>query len=73
MTSMLKRVNVAVLEFLTDAKDGKFKAGQEIFDLKVDGVGLRDLRRRVDDIKSKLDAYKQQIVDGTIKVPTTVS
>ena len=73
MTSMIKRVNVAVLDFLTNAKDNKFSAGQKIFDLKVDGVGYATSGGGVDDIKSKLDAYKQQIVDGTIKVPTTVS
>jgi basic membrane protein A len=73
MTSMLKRVNVAVLQFLTDNKDGKFKAGSEVFDLKVDGVAYATSGGQVDDIKSKLDDYKKQIVDGTIKVPTTVS
>jgi basic membrane protein A len=73
MTSMIKRVNVAVLRFLTDAKDGKFKAGQEVFDLKVDGVGYATSGGQVDDIKSKLDDYKKQIVDGSVKVPTTVS
>jgi basic membrane protein A and related proteins len=73
MTSMVKRVNVAVLKFVTDAKEGKVKAGQEIFDLKVDGVGYATSGGQVDDIKPKLDAYKQQIVDGSIKVPTTVS
>lgn len=73
MTSMVKRVNVAVLKFLTEAKDGNVKSGQEVFDLKVDGVGYATSGGQVDDIKSKLDAYKQQIVDGQIKVPTTVS
>ena len=73
MTSMVKRVNVAVQNFLTEAKDGNVKAGQEVFDLKVDGVGYATSGGQVDDIKSKLDAYKQQIVDGQIKVPTTVS
>jgi len=73
MTSMVKRVNVAVLQFLTAAKDGNVKAGQTIFDLKVDGVGYATSGGQVDDIKSKLDDYKKQIIDGTIKVPTSVS
>jgi basic membrane protein A len=73
ITSMIKRVNVAVLKFLTDAKNGKFKAGSQVFDLKVDGVAYATSGGAVDDIKSKLDDYKKQIVDGTIKVPTTVS
>jgi len=73
MTSMIKSVNVAVLAFITDAKDGKLAAGQEIFDLKVDGVGYATSGGQVDDIKTKLDDYKKQIVDGSIKVPTTVA
>ena len=73
MTSMIKSVNVAVFAFITDAKDGKLASGQEIFDLKVDGVGYATSGGMVDDIKTKLDDYKQQIVDGQIKVPTTVS
>jgi len=73
MTSMVKRVNVAVLKFLNDAKNGTVKSGQQVFDLKVDGVGYATSGGQVDDIKSKLDAYKQQIVSGQIKVPTTVS
>jgi basic membrane protein A and related proteins len=73
ITSALKRVDVAVLDFLTQAKDNKVTAGAKVFDLKVDGVGYATSGGAVDDIKSKLDDYKKQIVDGTIKVPTTVS
>jgi basic membrane protein A len=73
ITSALKRVDVAVLDFLTQAKDGKITAGAKVFDLKVDGVGYATSGGAVDDIKTKLDAYKKQIVDGTITVPTTVS
>ena len=73
MTSMLKRVNVAVLDFITTNNGGKFTAGAKVFDLKVDGVGYSTSGDQVTDIASKLDAYKKQIVDGTIKVPTTVS
>jgi basic membrane protein A and related proteins len=72
MTSMIKRVNVAVKDFIGTAKDNKFTAGQKIFDLKVDGVGYATSGGQVDDIKSKLEDYKKQIVDGTITVPTKV-
>ena len=73
ITSALKRVDVAVLDFLTSAKDNKFTAGEKRFDLKVDGVGYATSGGAVDDIKTKLDDYKTQIVDGKITVPTTVS
>lgn len=73
MTSMIKRVDVAVLNFLTAAKDDKFVAGATTFDLKADGVGYATSGGGVDDIKTKLDEYKTKIVDGSIKVPTAVS
>jgi basic membrane protein A len=33
-------------------------------------VGYSTTGGQVDDIKEKLDEYKQQIIDGTVKVPT---
>jgi basic membrane protein A and related proteins len=71
ITSMLKRVDVAVFDFIKAVADDKFVAGTQAFDLKKDGVGYSTSGGKVDDIKSKLDEYKQQIVDGKITVPTT--
>jgi len=73
ITSMLKRVDVAVLAFLKDAQQGGLKAGEERFDLKVEGVGYSTSGNKIDDIKSQLEDLKKQIIDGTIKVPTAVS
>jgi basic membrane protein A len=73
ITSMIKRVNVAVSAFLTDASKGTVKAGEERFDLKVDGVAYATSGGKIDDIKSQLDDLKKQIIDGSITVPTTVS
>jgi basic membrane protein A and related proteins len=70
MTSMLKRVDNAVFNFVKDFGDGKFKGGTTVFDLKADGVGYATSGGQVDDIKTKLDDFKQQIVDGKITVPT---
>src|SRR5689334_725696 len=70
ITSMLKRVDVAVYTFLKDQGEGKFTAGETIFDLKADGVGYSTSGGKIDDIKSKLDDYKQQIIDKKITVPT---
>jgi basic membrane protein A len=66
---MLKRVDTAVFQFLKDEGAGKFKAGETIFDLKADGVGYATSGGKIDDIKTKLDTFKQQIVDGKITVP----
>ncbi|MGY2873912.1 basic membrane protein A and related proteins [Marmoricola sp. URHA0025 HA25] len=69
MTSMLKKVDVAVYNFIKSAKDGSPLTGTQIFDLKAGGVDYSTTGGQVDDIKSKLDDYKQQIIDGKITVP----
>ena len=71
ITSMLKRVDVAVSESLE-----KFVNDEEIpavttFDLEADGVGYATSGGQVDDIADQLDELKQQIIDGEITVPTT--
>lgn len=71
ITSMLKRVDTAVFDFVKSAVDGKPLTGVQTFDLKKDGVGYATSGGQVDDIKAKLDAYKAQIIAGTITVPTT--
>ncbi|MEO3936119.1 BMP family ABC transporter substrate-binding protein [Dermatophilaceae bacterium Soc4.6] len=71
MTSMIKKVDVAVYDFIKSVKDGSFKAGNNVYDLKAGGVDYSTTGGKVDDIKAKLDAYKAQIIAGTIKVPVT--
>jgi basic membrane protein A len=71
LTSMLKNVNVAVYEYLTKVNDGEFPSGTTRYDLAVDGVGYSTSGGQVDDIADQLDEFKQKIIDGEIKVPTT--
>ena len=73
MTSMLKRVDTAVFNFVNDFGQDKFTAGKTIFDLKADGVGYSTSGGFVDDIKAKLEDYKAKIIAGTITVPTAPS
>ncbi len=70
LTSMIKKVDVAVFDFIKSVQDGGFKAGNKIFDLKAGGVDYSTTGGKVDDIKSKLDDYKAQIIAGTISVPS---
>jgi len=70
MTSMLKRVDNAVFEFVDGIAKGSPLTGTQVFDLKRDGVGYATSGGQVDDIKSKLDGYKQDIISGKITVPT---
>ena len=70
ITSMLKKVDVATFDFIKGVAEGKFVAGTKIYDLKAGGVGYSTTGGKIDDIKAKLDDFKQQIIDGKIMVPT---
>ena len=70
LTSMLKRVDVAVYETIKAVKYGDTKGGINVFDLKNDGVGYATSGGYVDEFKDQLDALKKDIVDGKITVPT---
>jgi len=70
ITSMMKKVDVATFDFIKSLSEGKFVAGTKVYDLKANGVGYSLTGGKMDDIKAKLDAYKQQIIDGKIVVPT---
>jgi basic membrane protein A len=68
MTSMLKRVDVAVFDYIQAVARGDLSSLPKRFDLKVDGVGYATSGGKVDDIKDVLEGYKQQIVSGAITV-----
>jgi basic membrane protein A and related proteins len=71
LTSMLKRVDVAVYSTIKDFVEGNFTAGTHVFDLKVDGVGYSTSGGFIDDIVPQLEDYKAKIISGEIVVPTT--
>ena len=70
LTSMLKRVDVAVFETVKAFSEGTLKGGFATYDLKVDGVGYSTSGGYLDDVKDKLEAIKADIVSGKITVPT---
>jgi basic membrane protein A len=70
LTSMLKRVDVAVYDTAKAYAEGTLKAGTTVFDLKADGVGYATSGGYVDDIKAQLEDLKQQIISGKIAVLT---
>ncbi|HET8970618.1 MAG TPA: BMP family ABC transporter substrate-binding protein, partial [Candidatus Nanopelagicales bacterium] len=55
ITSMLKKVDVAVYDFISSVVDGNFTAGPVTYDLEKDGVGYSTSGGQIDDITSKLD------------------
>ncbi len=69
LTSMLKKVDVAVYDFIKSVVDGNFKAGPNLYNLEKDGVGYSTSGGKVDDIKNQLEEYKAKIVSGEITVP----
>jgi basic membrane protein A len=75
LTSALKRVDTAVFDSIKDAKDGKFKGGEDaVYGLDVNGVGIGKFSPKTPaGIEDKVQQIKQQIADGKIKdIPTIV-
>ena len=72
LTSMLKRVDVAVYQSINAVVDDNFEGGVRTFSLVDDGVGYSTSGGFVDDIADQLEDYKQQIIDGDIVVPATL-
>jgi basic membrane protein A len=70
LTSMLKKVDVATFNAISDFCAGNLEAGIQIFDLSVGGVGYSTSGGFVDDIAGDLDAFAEQIIAGDIEVPT---
>jgi basic membrane protein A len=69
LTSMLKRVDVAVYESIEAQVNDEFVGGYHTFDLERDGVGYATSGGFIDDIADQLEELKQQIIDGEIEVP----
>jgi basic membrane protein A and related proteins len=75
LTSALKRVDVAVKNLATKAKEGKFSGGEvELFGLTEDGVGLAPINEKAAS-KTEVDAAVQEWVEkiksGAATVPET--
>jgi len=70
LTSMLKRVDVAVYETAKAFKDGTFAGGFVTYDLKSDGVGYSTSGGYLEEFVDELEALKADIIAGTIVVPT---
>ncbi|MCU1380137.1 MAG: Membrane lipoprotein TmpC [Acidimicrobiales bacterium] len=72
LTSMLKKVDVAVYQTVKAMVEGETVGGKEtIFDLKSDGVGYSTSGDNIaPDVVTQIETLKKQIIDGSIKVPT---
>ncbi|NQT58305.1 MAG: BMP family ABC transporter substrate-binding protein [Bacteroidetes bacterium] len=72
LTSMVKRVDVAMFEFIKAITDGTLTAGIHVYGLKESGVGLSEMKFTKDLIPEsvllKLDSIKKKIISGEIVV-----
>jgi basic membrane protein A len=72
LTSMLKRVDVAVYNVMMDGKNGAFKGGIKALGLAEDGVGYAMDENNKDlvtaDMQAKVEAAKADIIAGKIMV-----
>lgn len=72
LTSLIKRVDVAVFKITKLFKEGKFPGGKEQqLGFKENAVGIVDSKWLQPDVKKQVEEYKQKIIRGEIKVSKT--
>jgi basic membrane lipoprotein Med (substrate-binding protein (PBP1-ABC) superfamily) len=69
LTSMMKRVDMAIDTVMTEAAHGEWTGGVRWFGLAEGGVGLSSSGGFIDDIRPDLDRLRDQIISGEIEVP----
>lgn len=70
LTSMLKRVDVAVYTAIQNLVNGELEAGSLTFDLENEGIAYATDGGQLDEHTEQIEELKQQIIDGEIEVPT---
>jgi len=73
LSSMVKRVDVAVYDVATKAMNGEFPGGEIIeYGLDQDGVGIAPTQDNIaQDVLDQVEEWKEKIINGEINVPTT--
>ncbi len=70
LTSIMKKLDVAVYDMLKAVKRGDFRGGHIIYSLKNNGVGLPlENPNLSSEIYSEIEKYKQDIIDGNLLIP----
>lgn len=76
LTSMVKRVDLAVWQAVSDLKAGKFTAGDFTMGLQEGGVTYAPVRVELADkeaLLAKVEALRGKVVAGEVKVPSNTS
>jgi basic membrane protein A len=75
LTSMIKRVDVAVYETVQAVLEDRFEPGMHTFGLAEDGVGyvLDDRNRELipPKVEARVEELRREVIAGTITVPST--
>lgn len=74
LTSMVKRVDIAVQEISEQAMNGEFPGGENVqFGLDDDAITVAESNEDAytDEIKQKVQEWKDKIVNGEVDVPST--
>ncbi|RRO13250.1 BMP family ABC transporter substrate-binding protein [Saccharopolyspora rhizosphaerae] len=69
ISSMLKRIDLAVYDYIAGVARNDLSTVPEKFDVSIDGVTYSTSGGKIDDLKPTLDAYKAAIAAGQIQVP----
>lgn len=75
LTSMVKRVDVAVQEVSTQAMNGEFPGGEILeFGLEEDAIGVAETNEEAytDEIAQSVNEWQEKIVNGEVEVPSTI-
>ncbi|QTM99469.1 BMP family ABC transporter substrate-binding protein [Sediminibacillus dalangtanensis] len=74
LTSMVKRVDIAVQEVAAQSMNGEFPGGEILeFGLEDEGVSVAKTNEEAltDEMVEEIDNWKQKIIDGEVEVPST--
>lgn len=69
LTSMVKRVDTAVFDFISRASKGRFTPGVRRYDLADDGLTYATSGGQINGLIPTLEAYREKIINGEIVVP----
>jgi basic membrane protein A len=74
VTSMVKRVDVAVFDMIKEAAEHKFEGGMHVFGLREEGVDYvksgEHAARLPANVREQVDAFRDEVIAGKIQVPS---
>lgn len=75
LTSMVKRVDLAVYDTIRQLADGRFESGDHVWGLKEGGVAYAEVRVALPEKDARVaavEALRRRVIDGGLKVPSNL-